>query len=96
MVMRNNWINVRPGQRAFNVLTNMCDYFQIGRPDDDDVWLEGQIVEGEFLFNGRLYLHNGQVGTVIDSFPKGRRLTAGRSDQRLTPTDMSWWMIAAS
>lgn len=37
----------------------------------EDVWLEGKIVEGEFLFNGRLYLKNGAFGTLIDSFPKG-------------------------
>lgn len=66
-----NWIGVRPGDPAFNVLSNMCDYFEIGQRDGDDVWLEGQIVQGEFIFNGRLYLQGGQMGTVIDNFPKG-------------------------
>jgi hypothetical protein len=68
--MSGNWINVRRGDRAFNVLTNMCDYFELGQSDSDDIWLEGQIVEGEFIFNGRLYTADGQVGTVIDGFPK--------------------------
>lgn len=71
MTMRDNWFDVKPGDPAFNVLTNMCNYFQLGVPAGDDVWLEGEVVEGEFVFNGRLYLHNGNVGTVIDSFPKG-------------------------
>lgn len=71
MTMRGNSFNVRPGQPAFNVLTNMCDYFQLGVRAGNDVWLEGEIVEGEFIFNGRLYLKDGQLGTVIDSFPKG-------------------------
>lgn len=70
-VMTGNWINVSLGDPAFNVLSNMCDYFELGTQNGDDVWLEGQIVDGEFLFNGRLHLKNGQQGTVIDSFPKG-------------------------
>ncbi|WP_156397167.1 hypothetical protein [Sphingomonas sp. Root1294] len=69
--MSGNWINVRPGDPAFNVLTNMCDYFELGNSSGNDVWLEGRIVEGEFVFNGRLYLKNGKLGTLIDSFPKG-------------------------
>lgn len=70
-MMSGNWIDVRPGDPAFNVLTNMCNYFELGISSGEDVWLEGQIVKGEFVFNGRLYLKNGAHGTLIDSFPKG-------------------------
>lgn len=69
--MRGNLINVYPGQSAFNLMTNLCDYFELGNREGNDVWLEGQIVDGEFIFNGRLFLHDGSFGTVIDSFPKG-------------------------
>lgn len=69
-VISNMWLGVRPGDRAFSVLTNMCDYFRVGTEDGEDVWLEGQIVDDDFVFNGRLFMHNGQGGTVIDNFPK--------------------------
>ena len=68
-----NWINVRPGDPAFVVATNVCDWFELGNRDGDDYWLEGNIVgEGEFVFNGRLFLPGSSVsGTLIDNFPKG-------------------------
>lgn len=61
------------GQPAFNVLSNICDYFELGTREGMDLWLEGDIVgpEGEFVFNGRLFLPDGRAGTVIDNFPKG-------------------------
>ncbi|MCW0047392.1 hypothetical protein OIU13_12725 [Brevundimonas sp. BT-123] len=81
MVMSRNWINVSPGDRAFNIRSNMCDYFRLGIEDGNDVWLEGRIVGTEFVFNGRLFLHNGEQGTVIDNFPKGPS-PAGWSQRR--------------
>ena len=66
-----NYIGVRPGDRAFDVVNNLVDYFCIGEEKGEDVWLEGQIVDGEFVFNARLFLRDGKMGTLIDSFPKG-------------------------
>jgi hypothetical protein len=51
-------------------MSNICDYSEIGAPGDD-IWLEGQIVEEEFIFSGRLFLHDGSAGTIIDGFSKG-------------------------
>ena len=70
-LIKNSSFGVRPGDAAFSVLTNKCDYFRIGTEHGDDVWLEGKIVEGDFIFNGRIFMHNGEGGTVIDNFPKG-------------------------
>jgi hypothetical protein len=72
ILMQGNLFNVRPGEPAFNVHTNLCDYFQIGQRIGDDLWLEGQIIgpENEFVFNGRLFSKNGHVGTILDNFPK--------------------------
>jgi hypothetical protein len=56
---------------AFRLLSNLVRYFEIGVPYGQDVWLEGKIVDGEFVFNGRLFLHDGTFGTLIDNFPKG-------------------------
>jgi hypothetical protein len=68
-----NWFNVRPGDAAFIIGTNACDWFDLGVRGGTDYWLEGEIVNGtEFLFNGRLFLPTpGQGGTIIDNFPKG-------------------------
>lgn len=67
-----NSCNWQPGMRGFDLLTNMCDYFEIGSKAGEDVWLEGQMVgpDGEYLFNGRLFHRGGHGGVVIDSFPK--------------------------
>lgn len=83
IVMSGNWINVRKGDPAFNLMTNMCDYFEIGSKHGSDIWLEGEVLDGEFLFNGRLFLHDGSVGTVIDNFPKGPTLEGWSQRRRL-------------
>lgn len=82
-VMRDNWINVGPDDPRFSVLTNLCDYFRLGNEDGDDIWLEGQVLDGEFIFNGRLYLKDGSYGTLIDSFPKGSTLEGWSQRRRL-------------
>jgi hypothetical protein len=78
MFLQGNVINVRPGAPAFLIGTNLCDCFELGARDGSDFWLEGTIVgNGEFLFNGRLYLPpsddgpQSEPGIIIDSFPKG-------------------------
>ena len=82
-IATNNWFGVMPGQPAFNILSNFCNYFEIGRREGEDVWLEGQIVQGEFLFNGRLYLPSGELGTVIDNFPKSPAPKGWKQRRRL-------------
>src|ERR1041385_6903734 len=71
-IMRANWINVVPGNPAFAIGTNVCDYFDLGNRQGSDYWLEGQIVGlGEFLFNGRIFIPGvSEAGTLIDNFPK--------------------------
>jgi hypothetical protein len=71
-IMSNNWINVRPGDPALCISTNICDWFELGEPAGQDYWLEGEVVDDEFIFNGRLFLPGiAQAGTIIDNFPKG-------------------------
>jgi hypothetical protein len=72
-IMSGNWICVRQGDPAFSIGTNVCGWFELGVRHGADYWLEGQVVgDGEFLFNGRLFLPGvTQAGTVIDNFPKG-------------------------
>ena len=72
VTMSGNRFNVMPGQPAFTVASNLCDYFELGAKAGTDHWLEAQIIATEFLFNGRLHLpQNGGSGTIIDNFPKG-------------------------
>ena len=67
-ILAGNLINVRPGEPAFAVSTNLCDWFELGDRAGTDYWLEGNIVgSGEFVFNGRLYLPSaGVAGTIND------------------------------
>ncbi len=53
-IMGGNWLNVRPGDPAFNVMSNMCDYFELGSRNGDDLWLTGDIVgeAREFVLTG--------------------------------------------
>ncbi|QNN66046.1 hypothetical protein H9L12_06030 [Sphingomonas rhizophila] len=71
-VLIGNSFNVMPGQRGFDLLTNRCDYFEIGSSAGEDVWLEGTMAgpDGDFIFNGRLFHSGGSAGTIIDGFPK--------------------------
>lgn len=69
--MGNNRIDVRPGDPCFNILSNLCDYFELGKAEGADVWLEGQVIEGEHIFNGRLFAADGSSRTIIDNFPNG-------------------------
>jgi hypothetical protein len=61
-----DWFNVRPGDPAFIIGANACDWFDLGVREGTDYWLEGEIVNGtEFLFNGRLFLPtNDRVSTA--------------------------------
>lgn len=71
-VLVGNSMNYRAGSRGFNLLTNFCDYFELGSESGSDVWLKGEMVgpEKEFVFNGRLFHKGGQGGVVLDNFPK--------------------------
>lgn len=63
---------VSEGEAAFDLLSNRCNFFEIGEQEGDDVWLQGVMAgaEGEFIFNGRLFSADGAHATVIDGFPK--------------------------
>lgn len=54
-----------------NLLSNLCSRFTLGNIEGEDVYLDGRIVDGQPVFNGRLFLPNGGAGTVIDNFPRG-------------------------
>ena len=82
IIMSGNVVSGGPPER-FNIMSNLTPYFEIGEKEGVDVWLEGQIAEGEFVFNGRLYLQDGQFGTVIDNFPKGPAPTGWTQRRRL-------------
>lgn len=62
------------GEAAFDLMSNRCDFFEIGEEAGEDVWLQGVVAgdEGqeEFVFNGRLFSKNGGSATLIDGFPK--------------------------
>ena len=72
-ILADNWINVKPGDPAFSIGRNICEWFGLGQRAGTDHWLEGNIVNGaEFVFNGRIFLASGgPAGTLIDNFPKG-------------------------
>jgi len=83
-ILARNWINVRPGDPAFIVSTNVCDWFELGQRAGQDYWLEGVILRPtEFVFNGRLFLPDAsEHGTIIDNFPKGPTPTGWIKRQR--------------
>jgi hypothetical protein len=64
-------------------MSNRCNYFELGNADGDDLWLEGKIIDGEFIFNGRLFMHDGSQGVVIDSFPKAEVLSGWSQERRM-------------
>lgn len=67
-------ITVRePGEKLFAISSDKAPFFEFGRRDGDDYWLEGLIIRDEFIFNGRLFLPEPATnfGTVIDNFPVG-------------------------
>jgi hypothetical protein len=70
LTLSKNSFGVSPGEKGFDLHSNICDYFEIGLQNGEDVWLQGQIVEGEFVFNGRIFLRGGSSGTIIDNFPR--------------------------
>jgi hypothetical protein len=69
-VFQRNSFNVRPGDPAFEIATNLCDVFELGTEGGNGHWLHAHIVEGEFLFSGRLFARGRLAGTVLDNFPK--------------------------
>lgn len=72
MTVTNSGIRVGDGSRKmFNIHSNLTDNFEIGEKANNDIWLHGKVIDGDFVFNGRLYLKSGQSGTLIDNFPKG-------------------------
>jgi hypothetical protein len=86
-MMSLNRINVRPGDPAFAIGTNLCEWFELGRKTGTDYWLEGDIVgtPPEFIFNGRIYMPGSSAsGTVIDNFPKGPVPTGWIKRQRIS------------
>lgn len=63
------------GGPAFAVASDRYDYFELGERKGDGHWLEASVIDGEFNFNGRIFLpaSSGEQasGTIIDNFPKG-------------------------
>lgn len=61
-------------RRMFNIASNIVPYFEIGELPDTKYFLKGETVgpDEEFLFNGVLFLQDGdKSGKIIDNFPKG-------------------------
>lgn len=73
LAMAHNRINVRAGDRAFIVASNLCDLLQIGAQDTAYLLVAEMVgPDKEFLFNGRLFVPgHDRPGTIIDNFPKG-------------------------
>ncbi|MPZ58425.1 MAG: hypothetical protein GEU91_18420 [Rhizobiales bacterium] len=70
-VVRGNYFGVTPNGPAIEIATNLCDWFELGQRTGSGHWLEAQIVaDGEFLFNGRLFIRGRTAGTIIDNFPR--------------------------
>jgi hypothetical protein len=65
----------------FDVLTNICSGFEMGTERGEDVWLQGKVIDGQFIFNGRLFTKSGQVGAIFDSFP-ARQAPEGWTQRR--------------
>lgn len=77
-VFGGNLINVRWGDPAFSVATNLCDYFSLGTEEGEGHWIEGQMVgpDKEIVFNGRIFFPPSNAaeavnGEIIDNFPRG-------------------------
>lgn len=69
VMMRGNHFGTAPDGSCFDVLTNIADEFEFGSEAGGDLWLQGRIIDGQFIFNGRLFTQAGKVGAIFDSFP---------------------------
>jgi len=45
----------------FDIGSNLCESFQIGRPDNDGAFLAGAYLNGEPMISGRIYGPDGDV-----------------------------------
>jgi hypothetical protein len=51
VVMKNNYIFVQPGEKAFKVASNYTNYVELGQPGITDYALQARVQDDEFVIN---------------------------------------------
>jgi len=63
--LSNNYIFVKPGQKAFLAASNYVNYLELGRKGLNDHYLKAEIKDDEFVVSGKLYDEKGTALCTI-------------------------------
>ena len=55
VLMKDSYIFVQPGQKAFKIASNFTNYLEIGAKGITDFYLEAKVENDEFIFNAIIY-----------------------------------------
>lgn len=90
VVMKGNYIFVRPGEKAFKVASNYTNYLELGARGITDYYLEARVGNGEFLINATLLDLHGKVSCrIVQNFPD-------KSECRKEMTPYGYRMLSSS
>lgn len=72
VVMKDNYIFVRPGQKCYRVASNFTNYLEVGVKGVTTYYLEARIADDQFLINASLLDSSGKKACeIVNSFPEG-------------------------
>ena len=71
MVMTDNYIFVRPGEKAFRVASNFTNYLELGAQGITSYYLEAKVENDEFVINATLLDAQGRSSCrIVNNFPQ--------------------------
>ena len=72
VIMRDNYMFVLPGERAFKVTSNFTNYVELGAKGLTHYYLEGKVENDEFVINASLLDSQGKPSChIVNNFPQG-------------------------
>lgn len=76
VVMKDNYIFVRPGEKAFKVASNYTNYLEVGQLGVTNYYIEARVEGEEFLINASFpEPYSEQLVEVVDNVPQSSELT---------------------
>ena len=66
ILLKENYIFVNPGEKAFRAASNYVNYVELGQPASDQFFLVAAIENNEFTVSARLYDERGEFVCRID------------------------------
>lgn len=71
VLMKDSYIFVQPGQKAFKIASNFTNYLEIGAKGITDFYLEAKVENDEFIFNAIIYdPKSKEYCRIINNFPE--------------------------